>query len=566
MSAPNKSKWGVGSFLSQAVAGVEARLDNILAEEDTATPREQPSRPASAASKSTPAKSANDRLQERLARAVAAKNANAASAGTSRSDASPARQSADLSSANRSPRPSSDLSRVGSPAPATIPSPRTSISKDETPTAALVATDGAQKPQDTTTANAVVVERRSIDSLRPSTEEERSHVPESVPTTTPVTREETVQVSVLSSGKTVSSLDIYEKRIAELEKTLEEIQTQHQEELHNQVEQVDALQAKLQYLAREASETARKDVSSAAAGTLERKLAEKDQQVAQLMEEGNKLAGNEQKLRAVIKKLRTQITADEKELNVQNIWRQKAETELTNLRETVRSIDDHRKANNELQKTVGQLKRDLDRSNSTVSSRDAIISDLKAQLREESERAKAMEAKVNDQVRENNQRKVRELEDTIAAMQVEKNLAADKAKAAINEQREKAKSAAERTRAVELELKGEVQILESKLETLRAIAEEASSGAVGDAQAKLLRQIETLQTQYSIASDNWQGMEASLLARTASLEKERDQALRRESEMRKKAREAVSASRNVRQILIEADDCRPLASSARRKN
>jgi TATA element modulatory factor len=52
--------------------------------------------------------------------------------------------------------------------------------------------------------------------------------------------------------------------------------------------------------------------------------------------------------------------------------------------------------------------------------------------------------------------------------------------------------------------------------------------------------VETLQTQYAIANENWQGIEASLVTRVASLEKERDDALRRESDMRKKAREAVS--------------------------
>ena len=34
MAAPNKSSSRWGSFLSQAVAGVESRLDNILTEED----------------------------------------------------------------------------------------------------------------------------------------------------------------------------------------------------------------------------------------------------------------------------------------------------------------------------------------------------------------------------------------------------------------------------------------------------------------------------------------------------------------------------------------------------
>ena len=82
-------------------------------------------------------------------------------------------------------------------------------------------------------------------------------------------------------------------------------------------------------------------------------------------------------------------------------------------------------------------------------------------------------------------------------------------------------------------------MFESKVEALRTRAEEASTSSAGDAQAKLLRQIETLQTQYAVASENWQGIEGSLLARMTALEKDRDEALRREGETRRKAREAV---------------------------
>jgi hypothetical protein len=83
--------------------------------------------------------------------------------------------------------------------------------------------------------------------------------------------------------------------------------------------------------------------------------------------------------------------------------------------------------------------------------------------------------------------------------------------------------------------------MESQLEILRARVEEASSGASGDAQAKLLRQVETLQTQYAVASENWQSMESNLLARVASLEKERDEIAKKESDVRRKAREMVIA-------------------------
>jgi hypothetical protein len=84
------------------------------------------------------------------------------------------------------------------------------------------------------------------------------------------------------------------------------------------------------------------------------------------------------------------------------------------------------------------------------------------------------------------------------------------------------------------------QMLESKLEALRTRAEEVSTGETSDAQAHLLRQIETLQTQYAVASENWQGIEGTLLSRVSNLEKERDELSTRESQIRKKAREVVS--------------------------
>ncbi|KAK8126302.1 M protein repeat protein [Apiospora kogelbergensis] len=537
MSAPAKSsKWG--SFLSQAVANVESRLDNILSEEETnGKPSSQsPSRPASAASAAstnkpttTTAKSANDRLQERLARAVAAKNA-ASGSGSPRSEVSPARPqrtSLEASSAKQSPRASVDLAGADT----TSQAPRSSLSKEHPSTAKNETKSG-----------------KGEDKSQPTTQiSDATTTPQESPRPNDV-----VSISVATSEKMVSSLDLYEKRIGELEKRLEETQAQHQEELHRQGEQVDALQAKLQYLAREAAESARKDASSAPGGSLEKKLAEKDQQIAGLMEEGQKLAGNEQKLRTVIKKLRVQIATDEKEANDQKMWRSRTERELSSLRDASQAAEAVKKANEESQKTIGQLKKDMDRLKSTIASKDTTIAELKSQVQEESERAKSMAAKANDQIREAGQSKIKDLEEAVATLEVEKNLLADRSKTQAAELKEKSERASERARVVELELRGEVQVLEAKLEALRATAEEASSGAVGDAQAKLLRQIETLQTQYSIASENWQGMEASLVARAASLERERDEALKRESEMRRKAREAASRSKRQEEELEEA--------------
>lgn len=67
----------------------------------------------------------------------------------------------------------------------------------------------------------------------------------------------------------------------------------------------------------------------------------------------------------------------------------------------------------------------------------------------------------------------------------------------------------------------------------------------GDSQAKLLRQIETLQTQYSLASDNWQGIETTLTSRVTALEKDRDEIAKRESDIRRKARDVNSKARRL---------------------
>jgi DNA repair exonuclease SbcCD ATPase subunit len=54
-----------------------------------------------------------------------------------------------------------------------------------------------------------------------------------------------------------------------------------------------------------------------------------------------------------------------------------------------------------------------------------------------------------------------------------------------------------------------------------------------------------LQTQYSFASDNWQGIETTLTSRVAALEKDRDETAKRESDIRRKARDLNSKARRL---------------------
>lgn len=362
------------------------------------------------------------------------------------------------------------------------------------------------------------------------------------------------------------SADTGEEQPREADKGQEDALLQHQEEIHAYVERIDALESKLKYMAKEAMDSAKATSSTASPGSLEKKKAEADLQIAQLMEEGINLARTEQKHRAILKRLRAKISEDEKEISTLKTTKDKLDRETEALRQRAKRVDELERTYGDLQRRLDQAQRELNSLRADARSKDSMIVELKSQLQKATDQADAMAAKANDQGREQDRRRIAELEESVAALQVEKNLVADRAKIQATELKDKADKAAERARALELELKTEVQVMESKLEAMRSRAEEVSTSVTGDSQAKLLRQIETLQTQYSIASENWHGIEATLLARITNAERERDEALQRESDMRKKAREAVRCPFTHLYVTVLLIHCRLSAQNATRKS
>lgn len=362
------------------------------------------------------------------------------------------------------------------------------------------------------------------------------------------------------------SADTGEEQPREADKGQEDALLQHQEEIHAYVERIDALESKLKYMAKEAMDSAKATSSTASPGSLEKKKAEADLQIAQLMEEGINLARTEQKHRAILKRLRAKISEDEKEISTLKTTKDKFDRETEALRQRAKRVDELERTYSDLQRRLDQAQRELNSLRADARSKDSMIVELKSQLQKATDQADAMAAKANDQGREQDRRRIAELEESVAALQVEKNLVADRAKIQATELKDKADKAAERARALELELKTEVQVMESKLEAIRSRAEEVSTSVTGDSQAKLLRQVETLQTQYSIASENWHGIEATLLARITNAERERDEALQRESDMRKKAREAVRCPFTHLYVTILLIHCRLSAQNATRKS
>jgi chromosome segregation ATPase len=506
----------------------------------------------------------NDRLQERLARAIAAKNTQQKAEKSERADS--------LALSSGVP------SRTGSPI--TFDSPRRSVDgapvvekKNVIDGAGIRKTEEQLKEEEAKVAGdagksentemhvqpkapEAMTAMPDVEALpRISIESAKSHIPRaSIDSTAHSAPRSSIDaVSTEVSEPLVAAIKTpaeYETILKQLQTDFEAAELSRQEEIHDYIEKIDTLQSKLQYLAKESADAARKTSEAAPSGSVEKKLADKEEQIALLMEEGQKLSKKELTLQTTIKKLRAKIQEDSKEVTDAKAKQEKAEKDISVITERWKKAQTAEKRLNERQNQVMQLQRDMESLKRENDSKDSTIHGLKRQLEEATSQAKQAGAKATQESLLAEKRRVKELEDDIANLKIEKNLVSDRAQAQLKEMKEKMEKDSERVRMTELEMKNEQQMLESKLEVMRARAEEVSSGSTGDAQAKLLRQIETLQTQYAVAGENWQGIEASLVARAANLEKERDEATKREADIRRKAREVVCSIYSISLICI----------------
>ena len=548
----SSSRWG--SFLSS----VESRLDTILADEDPkaqqkndgrssehtgkqetmAIPPERAPSPARTAS----ASKAQDRLNEKLARAMANKNLARKGDGSAFTSGVPSRTASPANVAD-SPRVSADIPREERPLSeehlangieksedtkdSEQASPiRITISEQDRPRVEPAPQDEATEPRLSTEAPEPSSTRLSLETPRSSTPK-IAESPQSNRVSTPLPAQRKLP-------------EEYEKAIEQLQADNETAELRRQEETHAYLERIDALQSKLQYLAKEAAEIAKTTSSEAKPGSLEQKLAAKDEKIALLIDEGQKLSQTELKHMTAIKKLRAKSSDDEKAVAEAKRVSEKQEKNARDALDRAKRAEAAEKRAAEKLKDLSKLERDFENVRADRDAKEPLIRDLQIQLSEVTSAAKQAEEKAQTEALHAERQRAAELADELSTVRSEKELVEREHKSALHELREKAEREKERARVAEIERQGEQSILESRLESYRARAEEASAGQGGDVQAKLLRQVETLQNQYAIASENWQGIEGSLLSRVTALEKEKDEIAKREGDIRRKARETVS--------------------------
>ncbi|TQS39335.1 hypothetical protein Golomagni_00142 [Golovinomyces magnicellulatus] len=557
-SSQQGSRWG--SFFQQAVAEVESRLDDILTDgvEDTGTVQSTGNNTKTSlivdSSQTAPSRNtltnskSGDRLQERLARAVALKSA--VSKGDNAVFSLPSRSS--------SPVPMQDKPRLSIESLSNHQA-NTKADHNEAPKISNL-----QKTINDTRICPTIIQPTC---LVPDTTLELSSLSNQECKVLGESSKSELQEqiegpsNVNSSGlDTEKNPSVVSRQSADNEALSKKIHPNisasdipREEETYFYLEKIDTLQNKLQYLAKESAERSRLDAAAASNGSLEKKLAEKDRQIALLLDEGQALSKKELNYLATIKKLRIQLKEENKEAIEAKRKQEVAKNEAIQATESWKKMQSFEKQVHEQQKIIAELQNNVKLIKFENENNVLTIKNLRSHLDESTSHEREAEKERMEKSLLAEQKQVSGLCDEITRLENEKKLEVDKAENKIKELEAVIITNEERQRVLHLEMKTEQQILESKLEAMRAKAEEASSGAASDAQARLLRQIETLQTQYSVASENWREIESSLITRAVSLEKERDDAIRKDLETRQKVREAT---RKVKEAEEELDDLR----------
>jgi hypothetical protein len=421
---------GWGSLLSGAVAGLESKLDVILAEDPDASARsrlaekekkdrEQQLKTEQDASRTPSRNRANDRLQARLAQALA-KSTDGSRAGSGRS-------SLDVGS-----------ERAGGP-----------VIKNGKASADVV--DEQQRSSSKDLEREIKV-GASSEIAKPSMSE-----PTPIPEPKPARKEENVpEIKVAIEGVKVERSDTPDP-ISDPVIDGKELET------HDYLEKIDALHSKIAYLSSQTYTNATAASEAAKSGSMEQKTAEQEAKIAQLIQEGEKLSHDQLKYSRVIKSLRSRVLEQEKSGAELRKKLEKSEAHNKELLDLLKSTQSREKAAHDRISALSKVEKDLVIATSEKKEALKRVQELMKDLQEADQTAdnamkNAQSGRLNEQMR-----LVSELNDELSNARIEKKLAEDRAKSEVKDVKEAFQREAEKTKLSELELRTEVQVCAPKL-------------------------------------------------------------------------------------------------------
>lgn len=249
------------------------------------------------------------------------------------------------------------------------------------------------------------------------------------------------------------------------EQTLQQMRTDHeaaelrrQEETHDYLERIDALQSKLQYLAKEATEVAKSTLSEVEPGSIEQKLAKKDEKIALLIEEGHKLSQTELKHMSIIKKLRAKSTEDETRLVNAKRSTEKQEKVAREAQERAKRAEVAERRATEKSKILPKLEKELESIKQDREAQAILIQDLQRQLSDATSSAREAEGRAQAEALEFEQRLTADLREELSNLQAEKELGDKQHRTELRNLQDRSDREREHTRIAEIERQGEQNV------------------------------------------------------------------------------------------------------------
>lgn len=249
-----------------------------------------------------------------------------------------------------------------------------------------------------------------------------------------------------------------DSKLAQLRSDYEVSELQRQDEMHQYTERIDALQAKLQYLSKEVAESARNAATTAPAGSLERKLAEKDEQIALLMKEGQELSKTELKHTTTIKKLRAKVGENEKLLSDAKAKQERAEKDAVDLKEKVKRVETAEKRAIEKQQSLSKMEKTVDELTAQRDADSKLIKALKTQIADAAARATKEGTEAQKAELEKSRNQIQELSTELSNARAENEMVEEKAQGQIRSLKQKLEHERERAKIAELTLREEQSV------------------------------------------------------------------------------------------------------------
>lgn len=238
----------------------------------------------------------------------------------------------------------------------------------------------------------------------------------------------------------------------------EAAELRRQEEMHEYLERIDALQSKLQYLTREAAEIAKNASSTAEYGSAEQKLAAKDEKIALLMEEGHKLSQTELKHMSIIKKLRSKTVDDEKQLSESRRFAEKHDRTIREAQERAKRAEAAERRATETTKSVPKLEKDLEIMREERDSKTSLVARLQRELSDAQKAAQEADSKAQDEALEAERKRNADLADELSRIRLEKEMTQKNHLTEIRDLKGKLERDKERARIAEIERQGEQNV------------------------------------------------------------------------------------------------------------